>query len=558
LNYYYGEFVDLKYVKLKLDIIRDGSKIRPEYYIHINGTHNLQLYSIYTEITFNLPKENQNISYIKPLQLSGGSYHTDLLVENHDTPIETRSIWVTGSIADKNFTSYTRVSQYREWKQISSGTFHIVAIDEKNRLWGYGSNQSGQLGLGKENSYYHTDYFVPLSEDTDWEYIVCSAAYTFAVKKDGTLWATGQNEDGQLGFGVSGSPDTNIYNFTKVDGIIISANKLYVGQNSSYYIDENGDLFGTGRNDYGQLGLGDNNNREFFTLIRNNVLLVEPGYNHTFIIYDDGNGKVLAGSGENLSGQLGLGDHTHRNVFTDVQIDIETPPYYEISTGDKHTMLKLGNSMYGTGYYSEGQLGFDGTGIFFNFTDITAYHTYTKNFFCGLDYTFGFHDINSSALYAFGNNLNNRLGLDPMGLYKEPTYTFGGILKNGSFYQYQDLYIQTRHTVFSPLKVSDQSVVIVNNIGPYKKYTYLDENYNFLYAVISYPISVENGSTLIIESGDVYALVDNATLIIEDYAHDFRGCAINGSTIIQKKDIIPYSMMDGIVKSSKYITGYDE
>jgi alpha-tubulin suppressor-like RCC1 family protein len=559
LNYYYGEFVYLKYVKFKLNIIRDGSEIRPEYYAHINGTHNLHLYNVYTEITFNLPEENQNISYIKPLQLSGGSYHTDLLVENHDTPIDTRSIWVTGSIADKNFTSYTRVSQYREWKQISSGTFHIVAIDEKNRLWGYGSNQSGQLGLGKENSYYHTDYLIPLSEDTDWSYVVCGGAYTFAVKEDGTLWATGQNEEGQLGLGESESFDTNIYKFTQVDGVIVSGNKIYTGRYSSYYIDENNNLFGTGNNYYGQLGLGDNNYREYFTFIRNNVLLVESGYYHIFIFYDDGNGKVLAGSGRNINGQLGLGDSTDKNVFTDVPIDIETTSYYEISAGYDHTMLKLDNKMYGTGKYSEGQLGFDAIGTFFNFTDITTYHTYTNNFFCGLQYTFGYHNINSSALYAFGTNTDYTIGLPQEKLYKEPTYSFGGVKKDGIFYQYQDLSIQPRHITFSPLRISGQSCVIAMFLGITKTYTYLDETYNILDVVTSYPISIENGATLIIEdSVNRYALVDNATLILEDSVDDFKGCAINGSIVIQKKDIIPYSMMDGIVKSSKYITNYDE
>jgi hypothetical protein len=222
-------------------------------------------------------------------------------------------------------------------------------------------------------------------------------------------------------------------------------------------------------------------------------------------------------------------------------------------------MLKLDNKMYGTGDYSDGKLGFDATGEFLVFTDITTHHLYTKNFFCGLDYTFGYHDINSSAIYAFGINVNYTIGLPEERSYKEPTYSFGGVKIGGVFYQYQDLYIQTQHKAFSPLRISDQSCVGARDIGISKTYIHLDETSNILYVVTSYPISVENGSTLIIQGGvNRYALVDNATLILEDSVDDFKGCAINGSTVIQKKDMHPYSMMDGIVKSSKYITNYDE
>lgn len=82
-------------------------------------------------------------------------------------------------------------------------------------------------------------------------------------------------------------------------------------------------LWGCGRNDCGQLDLGDTTNRTTFTQVitnTNNIKAVYCGYCHTFILKNDG---TLWACGYNKYGQLGLGDTNNRNTFTQVTTNVD-------------------------------------------------------------------------------------------------------------------------------------------------------------------------------------------------------------------------------------------
>ena len=77
----------------------------------------------------------------------------------------------------------------------SSSTF---AVRKDGSLWAWGSNRSGQLGVGDTNERLSP---AKVMDNVDNVY---TASGTFAVKKDGSLWAWGYNGSGCLGVG-----DTN-------------------------------------------------------------------------------------------------------------------------------------------------------------------------------------------------------------------------------------------------------------------------------------------------------------------------------------------------------------
>ena len=102
----------------------------------------------------------------------------------------------------------------------------------------------------------------------------------------------------------------------------------------SLILKNDGTLWGCGWNSYGQLGLGDTNNRNTFTQITTNtddIKSVYCGWKHTLILENDG---TLWGTGWNEKGQLGLGATTARTTFTQVTIhadDIKSfPNQYDI------------------------------------------------------------------------------------------------------------------------------------------------------------------------------------------------------------------------------------
>jgi alpha-tubulin suppressor-like RCC1 family protein len=84
-----------------------------------------------------------------------------------------------------------------EWTQVSAGYGHTVAIKSDGTLWAWGRNNYGQLGDNTTTSRY-----VPTQENTNgttWTDVSEGADHRAAIKNDGTLWAWGHNGYGQLG-----------------------------------------------------------------------------------------------------------------------------------------------------------------------------------------------------------------------------------------------------------------------------------------------------------------------------------------------------------------------
>ncbi len=74
------------------------------------------------------------------------------------------------------------------WKEISCGVNHVLAIKNDGTLWAWGYNENYQLGNGS-----NINNFIPeqISIENDWSSISCFRWHSMAIKTDGTLWAWG-------------------------------------------------------------------------------------------------------------------------------------------------------------------------------------------------------------------------------------------------------------------------------------------------------------------------------------------------------------------------------
>ena len=83
---------------------------------------------------------------------------------------------------------------------VSAGLRHVLAVKNDGTLWAWGSGTSGQLGLGDDNYRAHP---VQVGDDSNWIGVQNGVGdqIGFATKDDGTLWAWGRNDKGQLGQG---------------------------------------------------------------------------------------------------------------------------------------------------------------------------------------------------------------------------------------------------------------------------------------------------------------------------------------------------------------------
>ena len=300
-------------------------------------------------------------------------------------------------------TTFTQVTtNTNDIKEIYCGYNHTFILKNNSTLWGCGYNGYGQLGLGDTTDRY---IFTQITTNiNNIKSVCCGRNHTLILKNDGTLWGCGNNSYNQLGL----EDTTNRYTFTQITTNINDIKQIYCGDAHTFILKNDGTLWGCGWNGDGRLGLGDFNNRSTFTQVTtnvNNIKEIYCGVNHTFILKNDG---TLWGCGDNSYGQLGLGDTTNRTTFTQVTTNIND--IKQIYCGTSHTLiLKNDGTLWGIGYNGCGQLGLGDTTNRNTFTQIINNADNIKEIYCGWIHTFILE--NDGTLWGCGYNTDGRLGL---------------------------------------------------------------------------------------------------------------------------------------------------
>ena len=168
----------------------------------------------------------------------------------------------------------------------------------------------------------------------------------YILRSDGILWVTGNNTFGQLGLG--DTENRNTFQQVKFTNI----KKVYSSIYCPYVITEEDEVYAWGYNEYGQLGTGDTENKLVPTKVNiTDVKEIYPYWYHTILMKNDG---TLWGIGRNVVGELGLGDWNNREEFTEININ----GVKDVKLGDGHTIiLKNNGDVFVTGNQNHGQLG---------------------------------------------------------------------------------------------------------------------------------------------------------------------------------------------------------
>lgn len=133
--------------------------------------------------------------------------------------------------------------------KVSVGDKHVLALDSNGHVWGWGSNQEGQLDERKPSDFYYPRNLFAGTEYADLVFtdIYAGATSSMAVDSDGNTWQWGT---GEAETGKSADPG--------YDPGMPAANKNYVqtavGRDHMLCLDESGIVRSWGRDDYGQLG----------------------------------------------------------------------------------------------------------------------------------------------------------------------------------------------------------------------------------------------------------------------------------------------------------------
>jgi len=354
-----------------------------------------------TEIDKGEPVQVKGIEGVKAI--AAGGYHTVALKE--DGTVWTWGENLYGQLGDDTIdickNEPVQVKGIEGVKAIAAGERHTVALKEDGTVWSWGNNVFGQLG--------HTDFVVRNNQPMmvvdlkDVKAIAAGEWHTVALKEDGSIWAWGDNEDGQLGdgrviatnkpvqaidieevvaiasgncFTVALKQDGTVWTwglyfyYDPIENVDIAMTStqpvckegiedvkaIAAGSDHVVALKEDGTVWTWGRNDYGQLGNGTkvNYNEPVQVTGIEDVKAIAAGTYNSFAIKEDG---TVWAWGSNDSGQLGVDEGILYESLVPIQItgieDVKT-----IAAGSDHTIaIKEDGTVWGWGSNFAGQLG---------------------------------------------------------------------------------------------------------------------------------------------------------------------------------------------------------
>jgi alpha-tubulin suppressor-like RCC1 family protein len=127
---------------------------------------------------------------------------------------------------------------------------HSVAIKTNGTLWAWGENADGQLGNGLTANT-SSPVQVGSGSTGPWTKAACARRATIGIQQDGTMWSWGSSLFGILGrTGASSSSPIQI-------GTLTGWTEIKCGEDHALAKKSDGTLWSWGRNSFGELGLQD-------------------------------------------------------------------------------------------------------------------------------------------------------------------------------------------------------------------------------------------------------------------------------------------------------------
>jgi alpha-tubulin suppressor-like RCC1 family protein len=190
---------------------------------------------------------------------------------------------------------------------VSTGYEHNLALKKDGTVWGWGHNFMYALGQGTVDSDYHKS---PLQVHGLKDVVAISASSNFnlAVKQDGSVWAWGENDAGQVGDGKdSYTPDYGLRE--EVPFQVVNIGDMVAvdtGSTHSLGLGRDGALWSWGNNQLGELGQGTFDTKQHpvpqqVASLGNTVTGIGAGFQNSIVIRNDG--SVWAW-GADFGGQL--------------------------------------------------------------------------------------------------------------------------------------------------------------------------------------------------------------------------------------------------------------
>jgi alpha-tubulin suppressor-like RCC1 family protein len=288
---------------------------------------------------------------------------------------------------------------------ISTGFRHTIAITSSGKAYAWGLNTLGQLGDGSTTNRL-APVEVNMPSGVSFSKISSGVQHTVAITADGKGYAWGRNNLGQLGVGNTTNSSTPVA-VSMPAGVTFTA--VDAGDRYNIALSSTGQAYAWGANFFGKLGDGTTTNRQapVAVIMPSSVKFTRVTASSGAISMAVSAGGQAYGWGLNNFGQLG--DGTTTNQESPVPVDMPAGiNFVDIDTGENHTIaITSAGRAYAWGANGSGQLG---NGMFIR-------QSMPRPVFGGTDFSeISAGNVHNLALdangqgYAWGENLDGELG----------------------------------------------------------------------------------------------------------------------------------------------------
>ncbi|KAL9643564.1 hypothetical protein ABK040_010177 [Willaertia magna] len=249
-----------------------------------------------------------------------------------------------------------------EIKLIKTGPYHIILVTSNNEIYSYGHNQPNSCHLGFEEHINYLNKFQKVNLNIgEIKLLECSPYFTVFVNKENEVWVFGKEW-----FKKNSNNQKQQQFIGKLKNINFQVNEVKTNLNNIYFITKSTNEIYCCTLDYNKNNKNKKKSTTNYTIellsLNNysssgNIIVKEIQCGEKFCLILDKNGK-LYGHGKNEFGQLGLGNKTANNEYLQLT---EIPLPFKVKRiaclSDSTLILNENNELFGAGSNLNGELG---------------------------------------------------------------------------------------------------------------------------------------------------------------------------------------------------------